>query len=117
MFLFVSYDSWIHVLSHRDPWDNVNAAAWCMWASYPAISFIGILRALKVLPIVLFEIVYKSVWLGVVAYPLWVKRESVGSPAESMTRAFLWVVLPIVAMPWRYFFMTNILGNQRSQPR
>ena len=111
MFLFVTYDSWTHILNHTGPWDNVNAAAWCMWGSYSVISFIGILRPLKMLPIVLFEIVYKIVWLALVAYPLWVKNELIGSPAEGMTRVFLWVLLPIVAMPWRFFFRTYILGK------
>jgi len=74
---------------------------------------VGILRPLKMLPIVLFEIIYKLTWLAIVAYPLWVKNELIGSPAEGMTRVFLWVGLPILAMPWRYFFMTYILGKRR----
>jgi hypothetical protein len=112
MFLFVTYDSWSHILTHTGPWDNVNAAAWCMWGSYSIISFIGILWPLKMLPIVLFEIVYKVAWLVIVAYPLWIKNELIGSSAEGMTRVFLWVVFPIVAMPWRYFFRTYILTKQ-----
>ncbi len=112
MFLFLTYDSWTHILNHTGPWDNANAAAWCMWGSYSVISFIGILRPLRMLPIVLFEIVYKTAWLFVVAYPLWMKNELIGSPAEGMTRVFVWVVFPIVAMPWRYFFRTHILGKR-----
>ena len=112
MFLFVTYDSWKHIFNHTGPWDNINAAAWCMWGSYAGISVIGIVRPLKMLPIVLFEITYKVAWLAVVAYPLWAKNELTGSPAEGMTRVFLWVVLPIVAMPWRYFFRTYVLGKR-----
>jgi len=111
MFLFVTYDSWTHIFTHTGAWDATNAAAWCMWGAYSVISFIGILRPLKMLPIVLFEIMYKITWLLIVAYPLWVRNELIGSPAEGMTRAFLWVVLPIVAMPWSYFFKTYILGK------
>jgi hypothetical protein len=33
---------------------------------------------------------------------LWSANQLAGSPAEEMTNAFLWVVLPIVAMPWKY---------------
>ncbi|HLA58255.1 MAG TPA: hypothetical protein VK622_05825 [Puia sp.] len=85
IFLFVAWDSWKHIFNHTGSWHNFNAAAWCMWASYSTISIIGILRPLKMLPIVLFEIVYKIVWLAVVAYPLWAKNELIGSPAEGMT--------------------------------
>lgn len=112
MFLFLTYDSWKVILTHEGPWDNTRAAAWCMWGSYSFISFIGILRPLKMLPIVLFEIIYKIVWLLIVAYPLWVNNELTGSPAEGMTNVFVWVVFPIVAMPWRYFFRTYILGKR-----
>src|SRR5690242_13023115 len=70
MFFFLTYDSWSHIFNPTGSWDNANAAAWCMWGSYSVISFIGILRPLKMLPIVLFEIVYKVAWLLIVAYPL-----------------------------------------------
>lgn len=111
IFLFVTYDAWSHIFKHTGTWNSVNAAAWCMWGAYSLISFIGIIYPLKILPIVLFEIIYKVTWLAIVAYPLWMKNELIGSPAEGMTRAFIWVLLPIVAMPWRYFFRTHILGK------
>jgi hypothetical protein len=112
MFFFVTYDAWSRILRNTENWDNVTAAAWCMWGAYSVILFIGIIYPLKMLPVVLFEIIYKVTWLIIVAYPLWIKNQLIGSPAEGMTYTFLWVVLPIVAMPWRYFFRTHILGKQ-----
>jgi hypothetical protein len=112
MFVFVTYDSWTRIINHTGAWNPVEAAAWCMWGAYSVISFIGIIRPLKMLPIVLFEIIYKLVWLFIVAYPLWTKGELAGSNAEGMTSAFMWVILPIVAMPWGYFFRTHLLGKR-----
>jgi hypothetical protein len=115
--IFVIPDSWTHILNHTGPWEPVDAAAWSMWASYSVISIIGIFRPLKLLPIVLFEIVYKIAWLLVVAYPLWTKGQLSGSPAEGMAGAFLWVILPVVAMPWGYFFRTYLWRKrERSSP-
>ena len=111
MFVFLTYESWSHIFQHEGPWNNSDAAAWCMWGSYSVISIIGVFRPLKMLPIVLFEIIYKLAWLLVVAYPLWMRNELVGSAAEDMARVFIWVVLPIVAMPWRYFYRNYILGK------
>ena len=48
---------------------------------------------------------------AVVAYPLWSNNELAGSAAEEMTYAFSWVVLAIVAMPWRYAVRTYITGR------
>jgi hypothetical protein len=117
VFLFVGYDSWRTVLTHEGPWDHVRAAAFCMWGAYALVSIIGVLYPLKMLPLVLFEIVYKVTWLLIVAYPLWRVSELAGSPAEEMTAAFLWVVLPIIAMPWSYFIRVYLLGRPLSPAR
>src|SRR5271165_1681555 len=113
MFVFVSYDSWAHIISHTGAWEVTDAAAWCMWAAFSLISFIGIMKPLKMLPIILFEIIYKVMWLIIVAYPLWVNNKLVGSPAEYTTNVLLLVILPIMFMPWGYFFRTYILPSNR----
>ncbi|HTD39905.1 MAG TPA: hypothetical protein VK671_04735 [Mucilaginibacter sp.] len=114
MFIFLSYDSWVHILNHKGNWEVTDATAWCVWLGYGAISWIGIIHPLKMLPIVLLEIVYKTAWLFIVAYPLWTKNELTGSPVEATTYVFTLVILPIVAMPWRYFFRTYIVVKRRS---
>jgi len=58
-------------------------------------------------------IFYKVLWLIVVAYPLWSTGALAGSAAEGTTAAFLWVVLPIVAVPWGYVFATYIYAPKR----
>jgi hypothetical protein len=113
VFLFVGYDSWAYILKHEGPWDPVKAAAFCMWAAYSVLSLIGVFHPLKMLPLVLFEILYKLVWLVIVAYPLWSAGELTGSAAEGMTKAFLWVILPIVAVPWKYA-LDKYVRNRRA---
>lgn len=112
VFVFVGYDSWLSIINHQGPWDHVRAAALCMWASYSLLSIIGVFYPLKMLPLVMFEIIYKVSWLIIVAYPLWSANQLAGSPAEEMTYAFLWVVLPIAAMPWKYAFHKYVLNRQ-----
>ncbi len=58
------------------------------------------------LPIILLEIFYKVMWLAIVAYPLWARGTLAGSAAEGTTAAFLWVLLPIVVVPWGYVWRT-----------
>jgi hypothetical protein len=72
------------------------------------LAALGIFRPLKMLPILLLEIFYKVLWLIIVAYPLWSADTLVGSSAEGTTSAFLWVILPIVAVPWGYVFQNYI---------
>jgi hypothetical protein len=106
MLVFVAKDSWTAILTHQGQWNHLEALAWCVFAAYTSLSILGLINPLKMLPIILFEIFYKSIWLIIVAYPLWSAHKLVGSPAEQMTYAFLWLPLPLIATPWAYVFRT-----------
>lgn len=115
MFLVVGKNAWTHILGSDGSWSPAEAVAWCVWASFSVLSLIGLFQPLKMLPIVLLEILYKCLWLLVVAYPLWSTNRLLGSPAEPMTYTFLWVLLPIIAMPWKYAFETYIRKPKQSK--
>ncbi len=112
MLLFLGIDAWTHILTFKGSWDPVEAAAWCVWASYSALSILGMIHPLKMLPLVLLEISYKVLWLVVVAYPLWSTNQLTGSPAEEMAYAFSWVALAIIAVPWKYAFKSYVLTSK-----
>ena len=108
MFFVLGKDTWTHILTHQGSWEPVNAVVWCVWAAFATLAGLGVIRPLKMLPIVLLEIFYKVLWLIIVAYPLWSKGTLAGSPAEDITSTFSWVILPIVAVPWGYVFVNYI---------
>ncbi len=108
MFFVLGKDTWTHILTHRGPRGPTDAMVWCVWSAFATLAGLGIIRPLKMLPILLLEIFYKVLWLTIVAYPLRSKGELVDSPAEGMTSAFLWALLPIVAVPWGYVFANYI---------
>jgi hypothetical protein len=108
MFFVLGRDAWTHILTHHGMWEPRDAMAWCVWAAFATLAGLGIIRPLKMLPILLLEIFYKVLWLIVVAYPLWSAGTLAGSSAEATTSAFLWVLLPIVAVPWAYVFRTYV---------
>ncbi len=108
MAVFVGKDSWSYLLSHEGAWNPMEAVSWSVWAAFSALAVLGILHPLKMIPIILLEIFYKIVWLVLVAYPLWSAGQLQGSSAEGITHAFLWVLLPIVAVPWGFVWKTYI---------
>ncbi len=69
MFFVLGKETWTHILTHQGPWDPIDAVAWCVWTAFAMLAGLGIIRPLKMLPIVLLEIFYKLLWLGLVAYP------------------------------------------------
>lgn len=108
MFVGLGKDTWTHILTHGGSWDPTDAVAWCVWTAFATLAGLGVIRPLKMLPILLLEVFYKVLWLLIVAYPLWSTGALSGSSAEGTTWAFLWVILPIVAIPWGYAFRSYV---------
>jgi hypothetical protein len=108
MFFVLGKSAWTHILTHRGLWEPRDAIAWSVWAAFATLAGLGIFRPLKMLPILLLEIFYKVLWLIIVAYPLWSAGNLAGSTAEGTTSAFLWVILPVIAVPWGYVFLNYV---------
>jgi hypothetical protein len=106
MFFVLGRTTWTTVLTHQGPWVPQEAIVWCVWTAFATLAGLGIIRPVKMLPIILLEIFYKVMWLVLVAYPLWSRGALAGSAAEGTTAAFLWVLLPIIAVPWGYVLRT-----------
>src|SRR5690606_7408131 len=112
MFLLVAKDAWTELITHKGDWNPETAVAWCAIAAYTTLSGIGIFHTLKMLPIMLFMFLYKGLWLGFVAYPLWSKGQLAGTAAEGWTQTFIIMIIPLIFTPWRYVFKTYILGKE-----
>jgi hypothetical protein len=110
--------AWPGLIQHQGDWDPMVAAAVSMWAACSALSVLGIVNPIRWIPLALFEIAYKTIWLAAVAYPLWAADRLAGSPAEEMTYMFLAVVFPIAGMPWVYVWRTYVWRGTaaRKQP-
>jgi hypothetical protein len=113
MAAFVATDAWRGLLTHQGPWDPVRAIATCVWAAYPTLGVLGLIHPLRMLPLMLFMILYKALWLSVVAYPLWRVGALWGTPTGEMARAFLALPLAIVAVPWGYVVRRFVLPAPR----
>lgn len=113
MFFVLGKTAWTQILTHQGAWEPKSAIAWSVWTAFATLAGLGIIRPLKMLPILLLEIFYKVLWLIIVAYPLWANGTLEGSPAESTTSAFMWVILPIVVVPWGYVFATYVYRPRR----
>jgi hypothetical protein len=113
--VFVTAESWYEIFTHEGSWNHIRGVAVAVWASYPLLCLLGVFKPLKLLPIMVFIVLYKSIWMAVVAIPMWRAGTLVGSPAEEMARVFMWVPLALFVVPWGYFFREFVLpGKQAS---
>jgi hypothetical protein len=108
MATFVATDAWTTLLQHEGPWAPMTAIAYCVWAAYPTLAVLGLIHPLRMLPIMLFTIGYKTLWFVFVAYPLWATGSLAGSSAEPITNAFLGLPVLILVVPWGYVWRTYL---------
>ncbi|MGB7207349.1 MAG: hypothetical protein WBD27_01695 [Pyrinomonadaceae bacterium] len=113
MAAFVATDAWGAIITHEGTWDRFHAMAICVWAAYATLGVLGLIHPLKMLPIMIFMIFYKSLWLIVVAYPLWRTGMLANSPAAEMAGVFMMVPLAMIAVPWVYVFKNYVLWSKK----
>ena len=104
---FVGTWAWGALLTHEGPWDQYRSVSIAVWAAYPTLMAIGLIHPLRMLPIVFFSMLYKGLWLGFVAYPMW-QAGTLTPSAIAMAKDFLWLPLGLIAIPWGYSFRTFV---------
>lgn len=97
-FVGLGLDVWPALLRHEGPWDPVKGVAYSFWAALSALSALGLRHPVKMLPLLLLQLVYKVVWLSVIAPPMWPAVQSTGL-FKAMA---LGVVFDVLAIPWAY---------------
>lgn len=103
-FVLLGFDVWPALFQHAGTWDPVKGAAYSLWAALSILSGLGLRYPLQMLPLLLFQLVYKAVWLSAVALPQWPALES-----ADITRAMLiGIVLDLIVIPWPYVFANYI---------
>jgi hypothetical protein len=112
MLIGVATDAWSGIFTHQGPWDHHRAMNTAVWAAYTTLGFFGLINPLRWLPIVIFMIFYKTLWLIMVALPLWKAGALAGSPAEEMARVYMGAPLIILFVPWIYVFKNYVMWSK-----
>ena len=97
-------DVWPAILTHTGAWDPVRGVALSFWAALSALSALGLRYPLKMVPLLLMPLFYKSVWLLAVALPTWPALRS----SEILKAMAVGLVLDLVVVPWPYVFATYV---------
>ena len=94
---------WPQFFHRTQPWAYADGIIACMLLAFSVLSLVGLRYPLQMLPILLWELVWKAVWLGVIALPLW-RSGQVDAATAANTFACALVVLVAIAIPWRFVF-------------
>ncbi|MDG2342741.1 MAG: hypothetical protein P8L24_06765 [Cytophagales bacterium] len=102
MATLLAMDVWTHIITYDQKWDPSDAMNWSVWAAFTLFAVIGIFHTVKMIPIMVLEIVYKTIWLILVALPLFQDGNLSDDTTDGMIFPFILVILPVTFVPWGY---------------
>lgn len=92
---------WPGVVLRDEPWPLWQGITTAMLAAFSALSVLGLRYPLQMLPLLLWEMAWKTIWLLSVALPLW-RAGRMDESTWAITSQCLWVVVIPFVVPWGY---------------
>ena len=106
-FVLLGLQVWPVLINHAGAWDPVRGVAWSCWAALSALAGLGVRYPLKMVPLLLMQLLYKSIWVIAVALPLWSTFRS-----TELTKVMAYgAVVDLIVIPWPY-----VLANYVRKP-
>ena len=94
---------WPAVLNPRKHWELMEGMASCMLAAFSLLCILGLRFPLQMLPVLLWEVVWKTLWLVLVPLPQLMAGHVDDSIKPSIFATSM-VALVYIAIPWPYVF-------------
>jgi hypothetical protein len=86
---------------HHPHWTQASAAAHSFLLALALLSIVGIRYPLGMLPLLVYELLWKMIWLCGVALPLWLANQ-----VDADTREAFFQIAPVIILvpllPWKY---------------
>jgi hypothetical protein len=98
---------WPRLISH-ETWGHMEGVAYAMLGALSLVAAIGIRYPLQMLPLLLFELTWKSIWLIAVALPLSRTGQLSADNASTVFDCMVGVVLCPIVIPWKYVIANYI---------
>lgn len=92
---------WPLLIGHDASWALMDSVVVCMLIAQSLLFFLGVRYPVKMIPILLFEMTWKVIWLSAVALPLWFAG-ALNDAAASVAINCSLVVIVFVILPWPY---------------
>lgn len=99
---------WPGVVQRDKPWKLMEGVVACMLAAFSALSVLGLRYPLQMLPLLLWELAWKSIWLLVVALPLWLTGQMDDATWATTSACLMAVIIPFV-IPWRHVLARYVM--------
>ncbi len=100
---------WPGLLDPSVHWGLSEGYSTCMIAAFSLMCLLGLRYPLRMLPVLLWEVTWKTMWLVIVPLPQWLHGH-VDDAIKPAVFAVAMVVLVYLAVPWGYVLRTYALA-------
>ena len=99
---------WPSLLFHTDEWGADTGAQYSLLGALSPLALLGLRYPIKMLPIVIYEFLWKSLWFIFVAGPLWMHDRMTEEVWSNVFACGIAVVLTPIIVPWTYIWKTYV---------
>jgi hypothetical protein len=93
---------WPLILSHPANVEHMRGVSRAFLGALTLLAIIGVRYPVKMLPLLLFEFAWKTIWVTAFGLPLWLTHQLDTATAETMKACLMGVLLVPLVMPWQY---------------
>ena len=104
-------DIWPLLLNAAADVEHMRGVVWSLLAAVSLLATVGLRYPLQMLPLLLFELVWKSIWVLAIGIPLWSAHRLHPATRETWNACLLGLGLFPLAIPWGY-----VLAHYVRQP-
>lgn len=90
------------MLEHTDLWALRKGETAALLSGLAIFCLWGLRYPLQMLPLLIFELIWKTIWLLAIAYPLWRHGALTPNAEETAFACLAGVALTPLVLPWRY---------------
>lgn len=99
---------WPLILSLPPKLEHMRGVVWSLLAAVSVLAAIGIRYPLQMIPVLLFELVWKSIWIVAIGLPLRSANAMTPGVQSTWDDCLISIPLFLVAIPWGYVFENYI---------
>jgi hypothetical protein len=99
---------WPLLIGHDASLALMDGVVLCMLAALSLLFFLGVRYPVQLIPILLFELIWKVIWLSTVALPLWLAGPLHGATASVAINCSLLVIVLII-LPWPHVIRQYVI--------
>jgi len=92
---------WPAVIQHTSDFALRSGIQFSLLAGLGATAILGLRYPLRMIPLLLFELIWKTIYLAAFAFPLW-RAHKITDAAAADIQAVMMVVIFLPLIPWRY---------------